>query len=51
MDMMDDKLMKEYAAFPERLYIVLDGKIEYKGGMGPFDYKIDEVEGWLKKYS
>ncbi len=49
-DYMDDKANKAYGAYPERLYIVLNGKIVYIGGMGPMDYKIDEVEQWLKEY-
>ena len=37
-----------YAAWPERLYIIgADGRIAYKGGMGPFEYKPEEVEAWL----
>lgn len=36
-----------YGAWPERLYIILDGIIVYKGGFGPFDYRLDEVQDWL----
>ncbi len=37
-----------YAAWPERLYVIDEsGRIAYKGGMGPFEYKPDEVEAWL----
>lgn len=50
-DFMDDKANKAYGALPERLYILLNGKIAYMGGVGPFDYKIDEVEAWLKSHS
>jgi len=48
-DFMDDKANKAYGALPERLYILLNGKIAYMGGQGPMDYKINEVEDWLKK--
>jgi Iodothyronine deiodinase len=38
-----------FAGWPERLYVVEDGVIRYKGGMGPFDYHPEEVEAWLTK--
>ena len=47
-DFMDDRCNKAYGAAPERLYILLNGKIAYMGGIGPLDYKVDEVESWLK---
>jgi len=38
-----------FAAWPERLYVIgEDGKIVYKGGLGPFDYKPEEVRAWLE---
>ncbi|MGH9813015.1 MAG: deiodinase-like protein [Candidatus Acidiferrales bacterium] len=38
-----------FAAWPERLYIIgEDGKVAYKGGLGPFDYKPEEVRAWLE---
>ena len=37
-----------YAAWPERLYIVRNKTIVYKGGTGPSGYKLDEVEQYLK---
>jgi len=48
-DPMDDRANLSYAALPERLYIVQDGQVVYQGGLGPFDYKISEVETFLKK--
>src|SRR6266568_4536403 len=37
-----------YAAWPERLYIIDEnGKIAYRGGMGPFNYNPSEVRAWL----
>ena len=47
-DLMDNKAGTAYAAMPERLYIVLDGKIVYEGLQGPFDYRLDEVEEYLE---
>jgi Iodothyronine deiodinase len=38
-----------YAGWPERLYVLEDGVIRYKGGPGPFDYHPEEVEAWLVK--
>lgn len=38
-----------YAGWPERLYVVgADGRIVYKGGMGPFEFHPEEVEAWLE---
>ena len=44
---MDNKAGTAYAAMPERLYVVLDGKIVYEGDLGPFGYNLDEVEQYL----
>ena len=49
-DYMDDKSNKAYGGYPERLYVLLNGKIEYVGGMGPFGYKVEEINDWLNKY-
>ena len=39
-DDMDDTVMKAYAAWPDRLYLVgEDGRIVYVGRRGPWDYK------------
>jgi len=48
-DPMDDRANHGYAALPERLYVILDGTVIYEGGLGPFDYKLEEVEDCLKK--
>ena len=47
---MDDKANHSYGALPERLYIILNGKIVYMGGVGPMDYKVNEVEEWLQNF-
>jgi hypothetical protein len=37
-----------YSAWPERLYVIDEsGRIAYRGGMGPFNYKPAEVREWL----
>ena len=51
-DSMTDAASKEFAALPERLYIIgEDGRIAYEGAPGPFGYKIDHLETWLKAWS
>ena len=48
-DAMGDIANRLYAGWPERLYVVgEDGTILYKGGMGPFAYKPEEVREWLE---
>jgi len=47
-DEMNNAANDAYAAWPERLYIVDEsGRISYKGGNGPFQYKPKEVRAWL----
>nr|CAB3238003.1 type I iodothyronine deiodinase-like [Phallusia mammillata] len=38
-----------YGAMPDRLYGIVDKKIKFVGGTGPFHYKISKVEKWLKR--
>lgn len=47
-DTMADTMRLSYEAWPERLYVIDQGKIALKGGPGPFQYDIGEVEAWLK---
>jgi len=49
-DNMDDEASRAYGAQPERLYIILDGRIVYQGGVGPWLYKPEEVNAWLEKH-
>lgn len=38
-----------YAAWPERIYIIgADGRIAYKGGLGPGDFKPGEAEAFIR---
>ena len=39
-----------YQSLPERLYIIQHGKISYRGGHGPFGYRLYEVVGWVVDY-
>lgn len=49
-DSLTDEASTAYGAIPERLFIVQDGVIVYKGQQGPHGYKLREVEEWLQKY-
>ena len=51
MDTLANTAVREYGAFPERLYIILDGYIVYQGGIGPMNYRVSEVKEWLEKYA
>ena len=49
-DDMNDSVNQSYAAQPERLAVVgKDGKMAYMGAMGPWGFKPDELEAFLKK--
>ena len=49
-DNMRNEASKAYGSFPDRLYIVLDGRVVYQGGLGPIDYDTYEMEQWLDDY-
>jgi len=46
-DRMDNAANIAYAALPERLYVVQDGKIIYAGEPGPFGYNLEELDSFL----
>jgi hypothetical protein len=47
-DEMSNAANDAYAAWPERIYIIdKSGRIAYRGGMGPFNYKPQEAREWL----
>ncbi len=49
-DAMGDPVNRLYAGWPERLYVIGENStILYKGGMGPFNYKPEEVRMWLER--
>lgn len=49
-DLLDDKVSREYAAWPDRLYLVdLAGNLAYAGGPGPGGFKPDELEAAIKE--
>ncbi len=50
-DEMDDAVARAYAAMPERLYLVgRDGRIVYKGGMGPMFFRPKEWEQAIERH-
>jgi len=48
-DPMSDEANRKYAALPERLFGIVDGKVGYAGDLGPYGYRIEEVEDWIRK--
>jgi hypothetical protein len=50
-DEMDDAAEQAYCALPERLYLVgADGRIVYKGGVGPMFFRPSEWEAAIERY-
>lgn len=50
-DEMDDAVSKAWSAVPERLYLVgRDGRVAYKGGMGPMFFRPDEWQQAIADY-
>ena len=50
-DAMDDGVATAYAGVPERLYLVgRDGKVAYKGGMGPMFFSPSEWADRITDY-
>lgn len=50
LDGMDNDAEQKYQSWPDRLYIIgSDGKIAYRGGMGPLYFAVDEFERELSK--
>ena len=44
-DTIDDQVGHAYSGMPDRLYVIgKDGRIVYKGGRGPFGFKVGEME-------
>jgi hypothetical protein len=50
-DAMDDGVARAYAAMPERLYLVgRDGRVAYKGGLGPMFFRPAEWEAAIERH-
>ena len=49
-DPLDGRAEKAFAAWPERIYIIgRDGRVLFKGDMGPFGFKPDKAEASLAR--
>ncbi|XP_029419323.1 type I iodothyronine deiodinase isoform X1 [Nannospalax galili] len=48
-DTMQNLSSQQYAALPERLYILQEGRILYKGKPGPWNYNPEEVRAVLER--
>lgn len=49
-DCVDNEANQAYGALPIRLCIILNGRVEFVGGMGPTFYRTQEVRRWLTKW-
>ena len=49
-DSPENEALTSFGAWPERLYVLREGKIAYEGGTGPHNYNIEEVRKWLEEY-
>jgi thyroxine 5-deiodinase len=47
---MDNKCSLAYGAFPERYYIIHNGKIVLLNGLGPEFYDPSKVKLWVESY-
>ena len=50
-DNMSDEARYAFGASPERLVILHNDVVQYEGDVGPFGYRIGEVQKWLEDYS
>ena len=49
-DDLNDSVSRAFDAMPDRLYIIgQDGRIAYKGGRGPRDFNVAEMQSALEK--
>jgi len=49
-DPMNNAADRIYGGWPERIYIIDEqGKIVYRGGLGPFNYHPQEARAWLER--
>ena len=49
LDGMEDEACRAYGALYERLCVVLNGRVAYLGGRGPWYYSVAEVRQWLHR--
>lgn len=47
-DPMNNSADRTYGGWPERIYIIDEqGRVVYRGGLGPFNYRPSEARAWL----
>jgi hypothetical protein len=47
-DRVDDAVARAFGAWPDRIYVLdEDGVVVYRGGVGPFGFRPDEVRRFL----
>lgn len=49
-DSAENEANRAYGALPIRLCIILNGRVEFTGGMGPTFYRTEEVRRWLTRW-
>ena len=49
-DSTENEANHAYGALPIRLCIILNGRVEFTGGMGPTFYKTQEIRQWLRRW-
>lgn len=49
LDQLENEANFAFGAIPERLAIVMNNKVEFIGGDGPFNYSLEAVADHLKK--
>ena len=50
MDKMENEAEEAYQSWPDRLYVInAEGKLAYKGGLGPLYFDVDEFESEVEK--
>lgn len=49
-DDVDDEVGRRYGGWPDRLYLIgADGNIAYRGGEGPFGFRVEELEAAIER--
>ncbi|CAK8691616.1 unnamed protein product [Clavelina lepadiformis] len=48
-DTMKKEANLHYGGLPERMCVVLDGEVKYIGGIGPYNFNIEEMITYLEK--
>ena len=49
-DLMTNEANIKYGAFPERVYLIYKGKVEYFCGVGPAGYTLEPIKKWLQEF-